>query len=79
MKELFLKSGEKNPNNTFIQLWQQHNHPIELYSNKVIDQKMDYIHNNPVKTGIVINPEDYLYSSARNYAEMEAVMEIDFI
>lgn len=76
---LFLESGEKNPNNSFIQLWQQHNHPIELYSNTVIDQKIEYIHNNPAKAGIIQNPEDYLYSSARNYAEMESIMEIDFI
>jgi REP element-mobilizing transposase RayT len=79
MKELFIESGEKNPNNTFIQLWQQHNHPIELFSNKVIDQKIDYIHNNPVKAGIVQTPEDYLYSSAGNYSELDSVMEIDLI
>jgi len=79
MKKLFLDHGEKNKNNKYIQLWQQHNHPIELFSNKIIDQKIDYIHNNPVKAGFVQNPEDYLYSSARNYAEMESVLEIDFI
>lgn len=79
MQQLFLESGQKNKDNSFIQVWQQHNHPIELYSNKVIDQKMDYIHNNPVVAGIVLNPEYYLYSSARNYADMETVMEIDFI
>ena len=79
MMDLFIKSGEKNPNNIYIQLWQQHNHPIELFSNKVIDQKMGYIHNNPVKAGIVIKPEDYLYSSARNYSELGVVMEIDLI
>jgi len=79
MKGLFLESGEKNQNNTYIQLWQQHNHPIEIYSNKVIDQKMEYIHNNPVKASIVQNPEDYLYSSARNYSGLDAVMDIDMI
>ncbi len=79
MKGLFLESGEKNQNNTYIQLLQQHNHPIEIYSNKVIDQKMEYIHNNPVKASIVQNPEDYLYSSARNYSGLDAVMDIDMI
>jgi len=29
--------------------------------------KLRYIHNNPVKAGLVENPEDYKYSSARNY------------
>ena len=33
-----------------------------------IDQRVDYIHNNPVKAGIVLSPEHYLYSSAINYA-----------
>ena len=79
IKKLFLEHGEKNKNNKYIQIWQQHNHPIQLFSNKVIDQKIDYIHNNPVKAGFVQNPEDYLYSSARNYAMMETVMEIDLI
>ncbi len=29
--------------------------------------KLEYIHNNPVKAGMVENPQDYKYSSARNY------------
>ena len=33
-----------------------------------IQQKINYIHENPVRAGIVENEEDYLYSSARNYA-----------
>ena len=33
----------------------------------------------PVRAGIVSNPEDYLYSSARNYAEIDALIEIDKI
>jgi hypothetical protein len=36
----------------------------------MVDQKLDYIHNNPVKAGIVLSPEDYLYSSAVNYADL---------
>ena len=49
------------------QLWQHHNHPIELWSNGVIQQKIHYIHMNPVKTGFVTVPEDWKYSSAKNY------------
>ncbi|MCH7535729.1 MAG: transposase [Bacteroidetes bacterium] len=45
------------------QLWRNDNHPIELYSNDVIDQKINYIHQNPVVEGIVRDAEDYLYSS----------------
>lgn len=61
------------------QLWTHDNHAVELSSNEMIDSRVDYIHNNPVKAGWVEKPEDYLYSSARNYAEMNALIDIDFI
>ncbi|HEY0656563.1 MAG TPA: hypothetical protein VGD65_25695 [Chryseosolibacter sp.] len=37
---------------------------------KKVYKILDYIHENPVNAGIVCSPEDYLYSSAKNYAEM---------
>lgn len=77
--ELLQKAGSKNKKNKTYQLWRQNNRPIELYNNDTIQQKIDYIHNNPVEEGFVQNPEDYLYSSARNYAEMESILEIDLI
>ena len=42
-----------------------------------IKERLMYIHNNPVKAGIVENAEDYLYSSARNYASMNAIINIE--
>ena len=77
--KLLKEAGSKNQKNKEYQVWRQDNHPIELYSNKVINQKLDYIHNNPVKEGLVENPEDYLYSSARNYSGMDVLMDIDFL
>lgn len=59
--------------------WQDKSHPIELVTTELIDQKINYIHQNPVRTGMVSNPEDYLYSSARNYAGLSTVIEIDEI
>lgn len=47
--------------------WRGDNKPIELWSNKVIDEKIDYIHQNPVEQGIVFRAEDYLFSSAADY------------
>src|SRR6188768_483846 len=44
---LFRSSGKRNPNNVYFQFWQQGNHAIELYSNKFMQQKLDYVHNNP--------------------------------
>jgi len=63
-----LKAGKKNINNKNYQLWQQHNHPIHIEGN-MIDQKLDYIHNNPVKAGWVLEPYEFYYSSARNYSQ----------
>ena len=65
---LFERAGKENNHNTHYQFWQQHNHPIELGTNEMIDQRLDYIHNNPVEAGIVLSPEHYLYSSAVNYS-----------
>ncbi len=65
---LFERAGKYNSNNKRFQFWQQHSHPIELSANKILEQCLNYIHNNPVKAGIVVSPEDYLYSSAVNYA-----------
>ncbi len=63
--------------NEKYQFWTHENHVIELTSNEMIEQRFNYIHMNPVKAGIVQNPEDYLYSSARNYSEIDYIMEID--
>jgi len=70
------RAGKKNGNNTNFQLWRQDNQPIELDSLKKQHDSLDYIHNNPVEAGIVEKAEDYLYSSARSYLDMESKIEI---
>jgi putative transposase len=59
-------AGQNKINNKDFQFWQQDNHPIELFSPTVTFQKIDYVNNNPVKTGIVSEADHYLHSSARN-------------
>ena len=77
---MFQRAGKKNPNNKYYQFWQQDNHPLELSTNEMMDQKLEYIHNNPVKAGLVLSPEEYLYSSAKNYAgEMGYLLEVKLI
>jgi REP element-mobilizing transposase RayT len=61
------------------QLWTHENHAELIYSNNFIEQKLEYIHQNPVRAGFVQKAEDYPYSSARNYAELDAMIEIDKI
>ena len=79
MLKMMKDAGTKNSNNKGFQFWQQHNHPILLDTNYMLDQKLDYIHNNPVKKGFVDEPENYLYSSARDYAGIKGLIEIELI
>jgi putative transposase len=71
----FREAGMNNCHNRSFQFWIQDNHPIELYSNNVIEQKIDYIHENPVKAGIVCAAKDYKFSSAHedNMIELDAL------
>lgn len=59
--KFFAKFKKQNSGYMF---WQKTSHPIELYSQEIFDQKMDYIHNNPVEANIVTDPVYYYYSSA---------------
>jgi len=73
------QAGSKNSNVKGGQFWQQHNKPIELWSPAVIDQKVDYIHNNPVEAGFVLEPHYWKYSSAIDYSGGRGILEIDFV
>jgi REP element-mobilizing transposase RayT len=66
MMKRFEFSAKAHARNSVYQLWTHENHAIELFTTKFTQQKLDYIHNNPVRAGIAEKPEDYLYSSARN-------------
>jgi len=76
MLEYFRKAGENLNGITNYKFWQDGNHAEIISSNKFFDEKLDYIHNNPVEELIVERPEDYLFSSARNYAGLDNFLEI---
>jgi REP element-mobilizing transposase RayT len=65
MLHRFKWHGDQNIRNTDNQFWIQDNHPEVIYSSDFFMQKLNYIHENPVRAGIVDKAEDYLYSSAR--------------
>jgi REP element-mobilizing transposase RayT len=50
------------------QIWERNPLSIEIRSNEVMFQKLNYIHLNPVRAGICKLPEEYLHSSASLYA-----------
>lgn len=76
---LFESAGERKSNNVKYQFWQRDNRPKELTTAAMTRQKLEYIHNNPVKAGIVQEPHEYLYSSAKNYAGMDGLIKVDFL
>lgn len=77
--EMMQKQGERNSNVKYRQLWQQHTVPIELWSADVIDQKVEYIHNNAVEAGFVTEPWLWNYSSAVDYAGQKGLLKISFV
>jgi putative transposase len=60
-------------------VWKDGFHPIELDSNKLIDEKLDYIHKNPVQEEIVQSPEQYMYSSAINYTGGKGIIDVELL
>ena len=64
---MFGRAGRKNSNNLDYQFWIQDNHPIQLSSGNMIEQRLNYIHNNPVEAGFVVQPEHWKWSSAYDY------------
>jgi putative transposase len=79
MLRMMTETGWQNSNNKDWQFWQQHNQPIELFNAEIFQQKLAYIHQNPVKAGFVENAEDWLYSSARDFYGKKGLIELSYI
>ena len=73
------RAGGKNGNNADWQLWQQHNQPIELSSNEMMDQRLNYLHMNPVVSGFVSEPEHWKHSSAVDYTGGNGLLDICYV
>ena len=59
------------------QFWQEGSHAEMVFSEPVLREKLEYIHQNPVKRGYVDLPEHWRYSSARNYPGQPGLIWID--
>ena len=62
-----LQLFEVNAKDRRYQIWERSALSVSLFSKKVFEQKLEYIHNNPVKAGLCLLPETYKYSSASFY------------
>jgi len=58
------------------QLWQEGSHPELIQGEAMMRQKINYIHNNPVQRGYVDLPIHWRYSSARNYAGLDGLINV---
>jgi len=64
---LFKYYKKKHKKESEHQVWQEGFHPQQIQHNEMLLQKIEYIHYNPVKRGIIEKPEHWVYSSARDY------------
>ena len=71
----FQAAADKTDRNKTYKFWKSGNHAIELFTEKFVWEKINYIHNNPVKEKYVKNPQEWLYSSASNYWYGEGLLE----
>ena len=74
----FKKAAQQHVRNNEYQLWTHENHAIGIdpHISDMFLSKLHYIHNNPVKEGYVENAVDYLYSSARDYANIKGLVQV---
>ncbi|OWK72772.1 transposase [Flavobacteriaceae bacterium JJC] len=75
--ERFAKATETHTRNKNFQVWQYGNHAEEIFTLKFMWDKLNYIHLNPVRAGIVEKANHYLYSSAANYSFDKGLIDIE--
>jgi hypothetical protein len=69
MLNMFGFYGKTNSNNEENQFWQEEYHPIMLDTQEKLIERFNYLHNNPVSSGLVWLPQHYKYSSAIDYLD----------
>ena len=79
MLDLFKKATESHTRNKNYQFWQYGNHEEEIYTMYFMWDKLNYIHFNPIRTGIVEKAKHYLYSSASNYVEGKGLVNVELV
>ena len=77
MLDRFKLATQSHGRNKNYQFWQYGNHPEEIYTNKFMWSKLDYIHLNPVRAGLVEKASHYIYSSASNYINDNGLIVIE--
>ena len=79
LSHMFRFYANKTLANDNFKVWTGNNHPEEIHSQSFLRTKMNYIHQNPVRAGLVAEPSHYLYSSAADYEGRKGLIDIDFL
>lgn len=74
----FKREGQKDKRITTYKFWKEDNHAINLYPSEIeiIEQKINYIHQNPALEGVVELAEEYVYSSAKDYSGLKGKVNV---
>ncbi len=65
--DIFHIAAEEEKRGNKYKVWQEGFHPIAIETADFLEEKLNYLHDNPVRKGFVEQPEHWKYSSARNY------------
>lgn len=80
MLRVFRRAAVEDRRGNNFKVWQTGFHPIYIISDEFHWKKLDYIHYNPVRAGLVGQPEQWEYSSARNYILGDhSIIEVEFL
>jgi REP element-mobilizing transposase RayT len=75
----FVFAGKRLRRISGYKFWKDDNHAILLDNNELIDQKLEYIHHNPIAAMLVDRPQHYVFSSARDYYGERGLVEIELL
>jgi len=75
----FEYAGKYDKKISGFKFWKDGNEAKEIHTTKFLEEKLDYIHNNPVEAELVDHPEDYKFSSARDYCGEKGIIDIEKI
>lgn len=76
MLKRFEFAAKRSRKNSLYHFWQSANHPEEIFTEPFLWSKINYIHMNPIRAGLVGRASHYLYSSASNYVQGEGLIDV---
>ena len=79
IKKKMLFAGNRLNRISKYKFWRDDNCAKELDGNDILEQKLNYIHLNPVKALIVERPEQYIFSSAKDYNGTKGLVNIEIL